>query len=81
MNVNEYYTLPFAPSVNKTHCGIYTCMECKSQTIYTHNTSLNSVIFAGSLVFSVKAEGFELMWPTLNQHPLCVKLAQVSHKN
>jgi hypothetical protein len=56
-------------------------MECKSQTIYMHNTSLHLVVFVGYLVFSVKSEGFELLWPTLNQHPLCVKSAQVSHKN
>jgi len=52
-----------------------------SQTIYVHNTSLNLVVFVSYLVFNVIFEGFELLWPTLNQHPLCVKLAQVSHKN
>jgi hypothetical protein len=52
-----------------------------SQTIYVHNISLNLVVFVSYLVFNVIFEGFELLWPILNQHPLCVKLAQVSHKN
>jgi hypothetical protein len=39
MNVNEYYTL--ARSVNKFHYGIYTYMECKFQTIYTHKIGPN----------------------------------------
>jgi len=38
MNVNEYYTLTLAWSVNKFHYEIYTYMEYKSQTIYMHNT-------------------------------------------
>jgi hypothetical protein len=52
-------------------------VQIKLIVVYTltHNTSLNLVVFAGSLVFSVKSEGLE------NQHPLCVKSAQVSHKN
>lgn len=32
------FTLTLLGSVNKIHCGIYTYMKCKSQTIYTHNT-------------------------------------------
>jgi hypothetical protein len=43
MNVNEYYTLTW--SVNKFHYGIYTYMECNSQTIYTHNTDKNLAPF------------------------------------
>jgi hypothetical protein len=38
MNVNEYYTLTLAQSVNKFHYEIYIYREFKSQTIYTHNT-------------------------------------------
>jgi hypothetical protein len=38
MNVNEYYILTLAWSVNKFHYEIYTYMEYKSQTIYMHNT-------------------------------------------
>ncbi len=38
MNVNEYYILTVAWSVNKFHYEIYTYTEYKSQTIYTHNT-------------------------------------------
>ncbi len=29
------------PSVNKFNCEIYTYMECKSSTIYTHNTGFD----------------------------------------
>jgi hypothetical protein len=36
MNVNEYYILTLAWSVNKFHFEIY--MEYKSQTISMHNT-------------------------------------------
>jgi hypothetical protein len=43
MNVNEYYTLVW--SVNKFHYGIYTYKECKSQTIYTHNTGKDLALF------------------------------------
>jgi len=80
MNVNEYYTLTFPWSVNETHYGIY-ILHGVSQTIYVHNSSLNLLVFVSYLVFNVIFEGFELLCPTLNQHPLCVKLAQVSHKN
>jgi hypothetical protein len=38
MNVNEYYILTLAWSVNQFHYEIYTCTEYKSQTIYTHNS-------------------------------------------
>ncbi len=38
MNVNEYYILTLALSVNKFHYEICTYKEYKSQTIYTHNT-------------------------------------------
>jgi len=38
MNVNEYYILTLACSVNKFHYEIYTYKEYKSQTIYMHNT-------------------------------------------
>jgi len=43
MNVNEYYTLILAQSVNKFHYGIYIYMECKSQTIYKHNISQDNI--------------------------------------
>jgi hypothetical protein len=38
MNVNEYYILTVAWSVNKFHYEIYTYTDYKSQTIYTHNS-------------------------------------------
>jgi len=40
MNINRYYTLKLAKSVNKFHYEIYNYTECKSQTIDTHNTGL-----------------------------------------
>jgi hypothetical protein len=40
MNINEYYTLAW--SVNEFHYGIYAYTECKTQTIYMHNTGLNT---------------------------------------
>jgi hypothetical protein len=46
MNVNEYYTLPLAQSVNKFHYGIYTYKEWKSRTIYTHKTGLDTLRLA-----------------------------------
>jgi hypothetical protein len=42
-NVNEYYTLTLAQSVNKFHYEMYAYTECKSQTIHTHNTDANHI--------------------------------------
>ncbi len=40
-NVNEYYTLTLAQSVNEFHYGIYIYIKYKSQTIYKHNIGSN----------------------------------------
>jgi hypothetical protein len=54
MNVNEYYTLTLVRSIYKFHYGIYTYLECKSQTIYTYNIGFNP---------QVKFNGRGSTWP------------------
>jgi hypothetical protein len=57
MNLNKFYTFTLLQSVNKFHYGIYICAECKSQTIYMHNTGINlNYILARSNKYEVSLQ-------------------------